>query len=210
MLTLLRYLCVLLRASQQLAAEPVRWLPCWRLFCCASYCCCCRRFNSSSRSNRKRSRRCGRSLLGSKERGDRLRLHYSGRSSCRRSGGAGGGILFSLHVRVVGGLHTGCFPAHRGCVLCVIPRQMLYHPGDRRRGPVSVCGVTSGGVLSYVARVIFRLLVINVKKYHRGVIFCGWCGFLCSTRVSAVACVAIYRALVIQRHAHPLFAACDV
>ena len=33
-LTLLRYLCVLLRASKQLAAEPVRWLPYWRLLLC--------------------------------------------------------------------------------------------------------------------------------------------------------------------------------
>ena len=47
----------------------------------------------------------------------------------------------------------------RVCVLCVIPRQMLYHPGDRRRGPVNVCGVTSGGVLYHVTRVIVRVLV---------------------------------------------------
>ena len=31
----------------------------------------------------------------------------------------------------------------------------VYHPGDKRKGPVNVCGVTSGGVLSYVTRVIF-------------------------------------------------------
>ena len=98
------------------------------------------------------------SLFGSKERGDRspalLRLNQLSmerrcwrrhsllppRSCCWRS-------LY------------GCFPAHGGCVLCVIPRQMLYHPGDRRRGPVNICGVTSGGVLSSATRVIIRFLV---------------------------------------------------
>ena len=113
---------------------------------CASCCCC--GFNSSSRSSSRgsrryrRSRRRRRSLFGSKERGDRSRLHCCGRSSCRRVLAA---AFCSPHVHVVGGLHTACFPAHRGHVLCVIPRQMLYHPGDRRRCPVNVCGVTSGG-----------------------------------------------------------------
>ena len=32
--TLLRHLCVLLREAQQKAAEPVRWLPHWRLLLC--------------------------------------------------------------------------------------------------------------------------------------------------------------------------------
>ena len=31
------------------------------------------------------------------------------------------------------------------CVVCD-PQAMLYHPGDRRRGPVKVRGVTLGGV----------------------------------------------------------------
>ena len=44
--------------------------------------------------------------------------HSSGLISFRRSRHAGGGILFSLHVNVVGGLHAGCFPAQRG-VCCV-------------------------------------------------------------------------------------------
>ena len=52
-----------------------------------------------------------------------------------------------------------CVSPHTGCVLCVIPRQMLYRPGDRRRGPVNACSVTPGGVLSCVTRVIIRLLV---------------------------------------------------
>ena len=40
----------------------------------------------------------------------------------------------------------GVSRTQRGGVLCVIPGQMLYHPGDRRRGPVDVFGVTSQGV----------------------------------------------------------------
>ena len=35
------------------------------------------------------------------------------------------------------------------------------------------------GVLSYVARVINRWFVRNAQNYHRGVVFCGGCGFLC-------------------------------
>ena len=115
--------------------------------CCCVSCCCRFNSNSSRRGSIRWSRRCTKSLLGSKERGDGSRLHCCGRSSCRSSRGAGGGILFSLHVHG-GGLHRGSFPAHRGCVLCVIPRQKLYHPGDRRRGPVNVCGVNlRGGVI---------------------------------------------------------------
>jgi len=66
------------------------------------------------------------------------------------------------------------------CV-CDVPmgQMLLYHPGDRRRGPVNVCGVTSRGVLSFVARVINRWFVRNAQNYHRGVMFCEGGGFLC-------------------------------
>ena len=32
------------------------------------------------------------------------------------------------HVHVVGGLHSGCFPAQRVCVLCVMPRADAVSP----------------------------------------------------------------------------------
>ena len=37
----------------------------------------------------------------------------------------------------------------------------------------------SPGVLSYVPRVINRWFVRNAQNYHRGVVFCEGCGFLC-------------------------------
>ena len=53
--------------------------------------------------------------------------------------------MLSLHVHVVGGLHTGWFPSHRS-VLCGITGQMLYHLGDSSRGPVNTCGKQRQGV----------------------------------------------------------------
>ena len=120
---------------------------------------CCR---ASCRSSGSSSNRRRRSFLALKERGDRSSLRCCGRSNCRRSGVSCGGILFSDHVHVVGGLHIGWFSAHRG-VLCGITGQMLHHPGDSSRGPVNTCGATSGGVLSYVTPVVF----------------CGRCAILC-------------------------------
>ena len=65
-----------------------------------------------------------------------MRLCCCSRSSCRSSRGTCGYILLCLHVHVVGGLYAGCFPAHRyrGCV-CDAQGQMLFHPGDKKRGP---------------------------------------------------------------------------
>ena len=64
-------------------------------------------------------------------------------------------VLLEVSIR-------GVSPHSEGVrIVCdrVIPRQKLYHPCDWRRAPVNVCGVTSGGVLSYATRVIIRLLV---------------------------------------------------
>ena len=155
-----------LRASQQLAVEKVRWLMYWRLLLGELRLMPIQQQQQKSSSRKSRrgrwSRRCRTSLLGSKERGDRPRLHWCGRISCRRSGGAGGGIMLSLHVHDNGDLHTVCFLAHKGCVLCVTPRQMLYHPADSRRGLVPVCGVTSGGLFSCVTLTLTLTRVIII------------------------------------------------
>ena len=98
-----------------------------------------------------------RSFLELKERGVRSSLRCCGRSSCRRSGVSCGGFLFSLHVHVVGGLHTEWFPSHRG-VLCGITGHMLCHPGYSSRDPINTRGATSGRMLSYVTPVIILLV----------------------------------------------------
>lgn len=113
----------------------------WESIACTEY------NNSRKRRSYSRSRRCKKSLLRLKERGDRSRLHCRSRSSCRRSGSIGGGTLLSVHVHVGGGLHTEVFPrTQRVHVLLVVPRAELeHHSGDRARGPVKVCGVTYTG-----------------------------------------------------------------
>ena len=60
------------------------------------------------------------------------------KSSCRRSGVSCGGIKFSPHVHVAGGLHAGCFPPHTG-VLCGITGHMLYITPLITPHPTRVC-----------------------------------------------------------------------
>ena len=67
---------------------------------------------------------------------------------------------------------------------------MLYHPGDSSRGPMSTCGATSGGGLSYVTPVTILHSVVDSKSYHRGLYYVG--GVLSYVGVLSAVVYGIY------------------
>lgn len=135
----------------------------------------------------------------------RSSLHCSGRNSscwCRRRGSCSSGILFSLHVHVVRGLHTGGSPAHRG-ILCVFPcwvcvrsqePLLCVSPGDYMRRNLMGC------VILCIPRDIWAPR-LKLKKVAPGELSCGGCAISCGCVILSYTAVrSTNGVLVLEYH----------